>query len=86
VLVRLQTADHIRQASPVQEAQGARAVGDRARIMRFTVCEKEDPVALLFAHRRRGIFSVLLQHHISSRSCPLAPSRPDLRGAFEIIR
>jgi hypothetical protein len=72
VLVRLQTADHIRQASTVQEAQGALAAGDRARIMRFTVCEKEDPVALLFAHRRLRIFSSLLQHHVSSSGCPLA--------------
>jgi hypothetical protein len=37
--VRLQTADHRRLPSPVQEAQGATAPCDRARIVRFTVCE-----------------------------------------------
>ncbi len=73
MMLRLHTADHIRRASPVQEAQGARAAGDWARIMRFAVYEKEDPVALVFAHRRQGIFSVLLQHNVSSNSCSLAP-------------
>ena len=60
VLIWLQTADHIGGASPVQEAQGASAAGDRTWILRFTVGEQDDPVALCFAHRRRGVFSVLL--------------------------
>ena len=39
VLVGLQTADHRRLASPVQEAQGPPAPGDRTRIVRFPVGE-----------------------------------------------
>jgi hypothetical protein len=62
VLVRLQTADHRRRASPVQEEQGATAPCNRTRILRFTVCEKLDAVALVFAYRRRGIFSARLSH------------------------
>jgi hypothetical protein len=58
--VRLQTADHIRLPSPVQEAQGATAPGDRARIVRFTVCEEVYLVALRCTHLRWGIFSALL--------------------------
>src|SRR6266702_579383 len=50
VLMRLQTADHRRRASPVQEEQGAAAPCDWARIMRFPVCEQVDTVALSFAH------------------------------------
>ena len=73
VLLRLHTADHIRRASPVQEAQGTRAAGDWARIMRFAVYEQEYPVALVFAHRRQGMFSALLQHPVSSSRCALAP-------------
>jgi len=60
MLVWLHTADHKRGASPVQEAQGASAAGDRTWILRFTVGEQDDPVALCFAHRRRGGVSVLL--------------------------
>jgi hypothetical protein len=86
VLVRLQTAAHIRLPSPVQEEQCATAAGDRTRIMRFAVFDQEDTVALVFAHRRHEIFSSLLQHHVSSSACPLAPSRPNLRGTFQIIR
>ena len=56
VLVRLQTAAHIRLTSTVQEEQGAMAPCDRARIVRFTVCEQVEAVFLRFAHRRRGIF------------------------------
>jgi hypothetical protein len=69
VLVRLQTADHRRLASPVQEEQGAAAPCDWARIMRFPVCEQVDTVALSFAHCRRRIFSVLLPHILSSMAC-----------------
>jgi hypothetical protein len=61
MFVRLQTADHRRLASPVQEEQGAMAAVDRTRIMRFTVFEKEYPVALVFAHRWCGIFSAPLR-------------------------
>jgi hypothetical protein len=52
VLVRLHTADHIRLASPVQKEQGAPAPGHRARIMRFAVCQQEEPLALRCTHRR----------------------------------
>jgi hypothetical protein len=45
----------------VHEAQGASAAGDWTCIMWFTVCEQDDPVALRFAHRRRGVFSALLE-------------------------
>ena len=62
VPMRLQTADHRRRASPVQEEQGAAAPCDWARIMRFPVCEQVDTVALSFAHHRRGIFSAPLCH------------------------
>ena len=64
--VRLQTADHIRLPSPVQEAQGATAPCDRARIVRFTVCEEVYLVALRFPHLRWGIFSTLLSHTLPS--------------------
>jgi hypothetical protein len=57
MLVRLQTADHIRLASTVQEAQRAPAAWDRTRIMRFPMGEKEDPLALVFTHHRLGVFS-----------------------------
>ena len=101
MLVWLHTADHIRRASPVQEEQGARATGDRTRIMRFAMGDQEDPVTLVFAHHRQGIFSALPPHtgllpSLSSARRPgrmipiapvlLAPSRPDVRGAFQIIR
>ena len=59
---RLQTADHIRRASTVQEKQGATAAFDRARIVGFPVCNQEDAVSLIFTHGRLGIFSNLLQH------------------------
>src|SRR5437764_70302 len=80
VLVRLQTAAHIRLPSTVQEEQGATAPCDRTRIVRFTVCEQVEAVALRFAHHRRRIFSVLLPHNLASRGGPLAPSRPNVRG------
>jgi hypothetical protein len=60
MLARLQTADHIRQASPVQEEQDATALWHRARIMGLSMFEQEDPVALVGAHCRQGIFSALL--------------------------
>ncbi len=93
MMVWLHTADHIRRASPVHKEQGARAPGDRTRIMRFAVGDQDDPIALVFAHHRQGIFSVLLPHHglppsLSSARRPvhtraiapvhLAPSRPDV--------
>ena len=64
--VRLQTADHRRLPSPVQEKQGPPAPSDRARIVRFTVCEEVYLVALRFPHLRWGIFSTLLSHTLSS--------------------
>jgi hypothetical protein len=60
VIVWLQTADHIRQTSTVQEEQGTTAAFDRARIMRFTVLNKEYAISLIFTHNRLGIFSDLL--------------------------
>jgi hypothetical protein len=38
----------------VQEAESAPAAGDRTEILRFPVGEQEAPIALRFAHRRRG--------------------------------
>jgi len=38
----------------VEEAESTPAAGDRTGILRFTVGEQDDPVALRFAHRRRG--------------------------------
>jgi hypothetical protein len=85
----------------VQEEEGAPAAGDRTRIMRFTVGEQEDPVALIFTHHRPRIFSALQPHHgllpsLSSMRRPvrpsaiaperLAPLRPHVRGVFQIIR
>ena len=66
MLVGLQTADHIRLASPVQETQGPPAPDDRTRIVRFPVGEEVDTIALRFAHRRRRLFSVRLPHTLSS--------------------
>jgi hypothetical protein len=60
MLVWLHTADHKGGASPVQEAEGAPAAGDRTGILRFPVGEQEAPMALRFVHHRRGIFSALL--------------------------
>jgi hypothetical protein len=66
VMVWLQTADHIRQTSTVQEEQGTTAAFDRARIMRFTVRNKEYAISLIFTHNRLGIFSDLLHYKSSS--------------------
>ena len=66
MLVGLQTADHRRLVSPVEEAQGPPAPGDRTRIMRFPVGEQADPVALRFAHGRQRIFSARLPHPLAS--------------------
>jgi hypothetical protein len=60
VIVWLQTADDIRQTSTVQEEQGTTAAFDRARIMWFTVLNKEYAISLIFTHNRLGIFSDLL--------------------------
>jgi hypothetical protein len=73
VIVRLQTADHIRRASTVQEEHGPTAAFDRARIMRFTVVNKEYAVSLIFTHNRLGIFSDLLQHKSSYILSEIAP-------------
>jgi hypothetical protein len=63
VLVRLQTADHIRLPSPVQEEQGTPAPGHWARIMRFAMGEQEEPLALLCPYHRQRLFSALLHSH-----------------------
>ena len=63
MLVRLQTADHIRLASLVQEAQGAVAPCDGARIMGFAIGEEHDTLALLFENRGGRIFSAMLWPH-----------------------
>jgi len=55
----------------MQEEQGAVAPCNRTRIMRFPVCEQVDVVALGFAHHRRGVFSVLLYHKVSSLCSPV---------------
>ena len=84
----------------MQEEEGAPAAGDRTRIMRFTVGEQEDPVALIFTHHRPRIFSALRPHpgllpSLASmrpvRPSAIAPERlvslrPHVRGAFQIIR
>ena len=69
MLMGLQTADHRRLASPVQEKQCPPAPNDRTRIVWFPVGEEVDAVALRFAHCRRRIFSVLLPHTLSSMAC-----------------
>ena len=56
MLVGLQTADHRRLASPVQEEQGPPAPGDRTRIVRFPVGKQVEAVALRFVHCRERIF------------------------------
>ena len=66
MLVGLQTADHIRLASPMQEAQGPPAPGDRTRIVRFPVGKQVEAVAQRFAHCRGRICSALLPHSLSS--------------------
>ena len=66
MLVRLQTADHKRLASPVEKEQGPPAPGDRTRIVRFPMGEQVDAVALRFLHHRQRIFSALLLHPLAS--------------------
>jgi hypothetical protein len=44
----------------VQEKQGATAAFDRARVMRFTMFNKEYTVSLIFTYNRLGILSDLL--------------------------
>ena len=63
MLVRLQTADHIRLASPVQEEQGATAPCDGTRIIGFAIGEEHDALSLLFENRGGRIFSALLWPH-----------------------
>jgi hypothetical protein len=60
VLVRLQTADHIRLASPVQEAQRATASYDGTRIMGVAIGEEHDALAQRCANRGARIFSAML--------------------------
>jgi hypothetical protein len=66
VLVGPQTADHRRPTSPVQEAQGPSAPGDRTRIVRFPVGEQREAIALRFPHHRRRIFAARLPHALAS--------------------
>ena len=47
----------------VQEAQGATAPWDRARIMGFAIGEEHDALALLFENRGERIFSAMLWPH-----------------------
>jgi hypothetical protein len=61
VLLRLHTADHIRLASAVREPQFPRTSVHRTPIMRFAIGDAHDAFALVFQHRGRGIFSVLLR-------------------------
>ena len=75
MLVWLQTADYIGLASPVQEAQRATTPRDRTGIVRFTLGEQIEVVALHFAHHRRRIFSALAAAtHPGLHRYPLAPS------------
>jgi hypothetical protein len=66
VLVRLQTADHIRLASPVQEEQGPPTPSDRTWIVRFPVDEQGEAIPLHFAHCWRRIFSALLPRSLAA--------------------
>ena len=63
MLVRLQTADHIRLASPVQEEQGAPAPDDGTRIMGFAIGEEYHVLVLCFDNRGGRIFSAMLWLH-----------------------
>jgi hypothetical protein len=63
VLVRLQTADHIRLASPVQEEQDAPAPDDGTRILGFAIGEEHNVLVLGFDNRGGRIFSALLWPH-----------------------
>jgi hypothetical protein len=65
MLLRLQTADHIRLPSPVQEEQGAPAACHRARIMRFPMGEEHHALALRFPNRGGRICSAMRWPHIS---------------------
>ena len=67
MLVRLQTADHKRLASPVEKAQGPPAPGDRTWIVRFPMGKQIEAVALCFPHHRQRIFSALLLHPLASK-------------------
>ena len=63
MLVRLQTADHIRRASPMQEKQGATAPCHRTRIMGFALGDAHDAPVLLFEDSGGQIFSAMLWPH-----------------------
>jgi hypothetical protein len=60
VLVRLQTADHIRLASLVQEEQRAAAPCDGTWIMGFAIGEEHDALSQLCENRGGRIFSAML--------------------------
>ena len=64
--MRLQTADHIRLASPVEEEQGPPTPSDRTRIVRFPVDEQGAAISLHFAHGWRWIFSAQLPHTLAA--------------------
>ena len=61
MIVRLQTADHIRLASTVKEEQCTTAAFDRVWIMRFAMGDAHDALSLLFQHSGGRIFSVMLR-------------------------
>ena len=61
MIVRLQTADHIRLASTVQETQCTMATFDRTRVMRLAMGDAHDAIAPRFQHGGWGIFSALLR-------------------------
>jgi hypothetical protein len=63
VLLRLHTADQIRLASPMQEAQHAPAPDDRTWIMGFAIGNEHTTVSLLFKYRRGRNFSLMLWPH-----------------------
>ena len=87
MLVWLQTADHKRGASPVQEAEGAAAAGDRTGILRFPMGQQAAPIALRFVHHRRGIFSALpsvLHPRMPSLGWDDRPGRPRAHAASTV--
>ena len=73
MLMRLHTADHIRLASPVQEAQGPPTPSDRTWIVRFPVDKQGETMPLHFAHCWRWIFSALLPHPLVAIACRWRP-------------
>ena len=86
MLLRLHTADHIRLTSPMDKPQFPRTALHGTRIMRFAMCQQEDPVAVRCTDHWQRMFSTLLHPHGASYPWAPTPSRPHVGGVFEIIR